>query len=105
MVETYVVTLVNVQVRVHVPLMSTPDGAAHTGPSLLEGEDALDIVAVELLSGDGVDDRGLNAEEGKRGTPRFRRRHTSKGRDDVGSGLRLPVGLWSPLVYVERIER
>lgn len=88
-----VVALVHVQVRVHVALVRAPDCAAHGWPGLLEGQDALDVVAVFLLAGDGVDDRGLDAEEGKGGGTRLGRGDSGEGCDDVGAGFGLPVGL------------
>ena len=65
--NTHVVAGVDVKVCVHVALVGAVDGAGHAGPCLLKGQDALDIVAVNLLAGDGVDDGGLNTEEGQRG--------------------------------------
>lgn len=44
--------------------MGAVNGAGHAGPCLLKGQDTLDIVAMNLLAGDGVDDGGLNTEEG-----------------------------------------
>jgi hypothetical protein len=93
-----VVALVHVQVRVHVALVRAPDCAAHGRPGLLEGEDALDVVAVDLLAGDGVNDRGLDAEEGEGGGTGFRRGDSGEGCDDVGAGFGLPVGLRGLLV-------
>lgn len=45
--------------------MSTVHGTEHAGPRLLEGKHTFDIVAVNLLARDGVDDDGLDAEEGE----------------------------------------
>lgn len=45
-----VVALVDVEVGVHVALVGAPDGAAHGGPGLLEGEDAFDVVAVDFFA-------------------------------------------------------
>lgn len=39
------------------------DGTRHAGPRLLEGEDALDVVAVDLLARNGVDDGRIDSEE------------------------------------------
>jgi len=88
-----VVALVDVEVGVHVALVGAPDGAAHGGPGLLESEDAFDVVAVDFFAGDGVDDGGLDAEEGEGGGAGFGGRDAGEGRDDVGAGFGLPVGL------------
>jgi hypothetical protein len=88
-----VVALVDVEVGVHVALVGAPDGAAHAGPGLLEGQDAFDVVAVDFFAGDGVDDRGLDAEEGEGGGAGFGGSDAGEGRDDVGAGFGLPVGL------------
>lgn len=61
--EAYVVTLVYVQIGVHVPFVGTPDSAGHTGPGFLESQNTLDIVTLNLFTGDRVNDSGLNAEE------------------------------------------
>lgn len=73
--------------------MGAPDGASHAWPGLLEGKDTLDIVAMDLLARDRVDDRRLDAEEGKRGGAGLGGSNTSKRGDDVGAGLGLPVRL------------
>lgn len=91
--NTYVEALVNVEVGVHVALVSAVDAAGHARPGLLEGQNTLDVVSVQLFARDGVDDGGLNAEERKRGTTRLGGGDTSKRGDDVGAGLCLPVGL------------
>ena len=90
---TYVVSLVLVKIRVKVSLVGTVDGSGHAGPGLLESEDALDVVSVDLLAGDGVDDRGLDSEEGERGRAGLGRGDTGERSDDVASRLGLPVGL------------
>jgi hypothetical protein len=48
--STYVVALIHIQVCVHVSLMCSPDCACHTGPWLLECQDALHVVSVDLLA-------------------------------------------------------
>jgi hypothetical protein len=61
---SYVVALVDVKVGIQVSLVAAVDGTSNAGPCLLEGENALNIVAVKLLSRDRVNDGGLNTEEG-----------------------------------------
>ena len=73
--------------------MRTPNGTGHAGPRLLDGKHTLDIVALDLLAGHGINDGGLDTEARKRRTAGFRGRNASKGGDDVGSGFRLPVRL------------
>lgn len=91
--ETYVVALVNVQVRVHIPLVSTPHGSSHARPRLLERQDTLDIIALELFTGDRIDDSRLNAKEGESCGTRLGWCDAAERCNDVGSGLGLPVGL------------
>jgi hypothetical protein len=75
--------------------VGTPHGAGHTGPWLLEGKDTLDIIAKDFLSGDRVNNSGLNTEEGQRSTAGLGGGDTTKGSDNVGTGLSLPVCLQS----------
>ena len=96
---THIIPLINIQVRIHVSLVCAPDGAGHARPRLLDGQHALDIVAVQLLAGHGVDDGGLDAEEGQRAGPWLGRRDACERREDVAPGFRLPVCLGG-LVYV-----
>ena len=96
---THVVSLVHVEISIHVPLVSAPDCAGHAGPRLLEGEHTLDIVAVDLFTGHRVDDGGLNAEEGQRRGPRLCWSNTTQRCDDMRASLGLPICLL-PLVRV-----
>ena len=78
-------------------LSALAKGTTHiTG--LLEGEDALDVVAVDLFARDGVYDRGLDAEEGEGGGTGLCGGDSGEGCDDVGAGFGLPVGLGGVLV-------
>lgn len=95
---TNVVSLVNIQVCVHISLVRTPDCASHARPCLLEGKNTLDIVSVNFFAGDGVDDRRLDAEKGQRCRTGLGGCDTSKRSDDVGASLSLPVCLCSQLV-------
>lgn len=92
----YVVALVNIQVCIHITLVRTPNGAGHAGPGLLEGKDTLNVVPGNLLSGDGINNGGLNAEEGKRGTAGLGGGDTTQRGDHVRTGLGLPVSLVVP---------
>ena len=62
-VRTYIITLVHIQIGVHIALMGSINCTRHAWPSLLEGEHALDIVAMNFFSGHRIDDGGLDAEE------------------------------------------
>ena len=73
--------------------MCSPDCARHAGPRLLEGQNTLNIVAVNLLARDGVNDCRLDAKEGKGGGAGLSRCYTTKRCDDVRAGLSLPVCL------------
>jgi hypothetical protein len=53
---------------------------------------------VDFFAGHGVDDCGLDAEEGEGGGAGFGRCDAGEGRDDVGAGFGLPVGLEGMLV-------
>lgn len=96
--KTYVVALVDVEIRVHVSLMSTVHGSGHARPRLLEGKHTLDVVSVALLARYRIDDGGLNAKEGKRGATRLGGRNAGERGDDVGTSLGLPVCLRHMLV-------
>lgn len=75
--------------------MGTVHGTGHAGPWLLEGEHAVDIVAMNLFAGDRVDDGGLDAKERQRGGSRLGWGDAGQGGNDVGARLRLPVRLRS----------
>lgn len=90
---THVVSLVHIQVCVHITLVCAPDGTSHTWPWLLERKNTLDIISMDLLAGDRVDDRRFNAKEWQRSRSRLGRGNTGKRSDNVGSGLGLPVCL------------
>ena len=63
--------------------MGTPHGAGHAGPRLLEGQNTLDIIADNLLSGDGVDNGRLDTEEGQGGTAGLGGGDTAERGDDM----------------------
>ena len=65
---------------------------------MLESEHAFDIVAVNFFARDGVDDRGLDAEEREGGGAGLGGCDAGEGCDDVGAGFGLPVGLEMMLV-------
>ena len=92
-VVTYVVALVLVQVGVKVALVGAVDGSRHAGPRLLESQDTLHVVTVDLLAGDGVNDRGLDAEEWEGRRTGLGRGDTGERSNDVRASLGLPVGL------------
>lgn len=73
--------------------MGAPDGASHGRPGLLEGKNAFDVIAADLLPRDRVNDGGLNSKEWQRGTTWLGRGNTAQGGDDVGARLRLPICL------------
>jgi hypothetical protein len=91
--STYVVALVYIQVCIHVSLVCSPDCAGHAGPWLLEGQNTLNVIAMNFLARHWVDDRGLDTEERKRSRSRLCGCYTAQGCDDVGTGLGLPVCL------------
>jgi hypothetical protein len=92
-IRSYVIALVNVEISIHVSLVRAVHSAQHAGPGLLKGKHAFNVVAVNLLARDGVDNDGLNAEEGERGATGLGRADSSQGGDDIGAGLSLPVCL------------
>lgn len=73
--------------------MRAPHSPGHAWPRLPEGEDTLDIVAMDLLARDGVDDGRVDSEERKGGGAGLRWCDTSKGSNDVGTSLGLPICL------------
>ena len=48
---------------------------------------------MDFFAGDGVDDGGLDAEEGEGGGAGLGGGDAGEGGDDVGAGFGLPVGL------------
>ena len=90
---SYVVSLVHIQVCIHIPLVCAPDRAGHAGPWLLECQNALNVVSMNLFARNRVDNRRLDTEERKRGTTWLGGGYTSKRSDDVGTSLSLPVCL------------
>jgi len=60
-----------------------PDSTGHTRPRLLDGKNTLNVVAVELLTRDGVDDGEFDTEEGKGSTTGLGWCNTSKRSDYV----------------------
>lgn len=91
--QSYVVTLVDIQICLHVALVGTPDGTGHARPGLPKGKHTLDLVAGNLLARDRVDDSRVNTEEWQGSTTRLGGGDTTQRGDDVGASLGLPVGL------------
>lgn len=89
----YVISLIHIQVGIHITLVSTPNGAGHAGPGLLKGKDTLNVVASNFLARDGINNRGLNAEEGKGSAAGLSGGDTTKRGDHMRTSLGLPVGL------------
>lgn len=91
--ESYVVALVDIEISIHISLVRAPHSAGHAWERLLDGENAFNIIALEFFARDGVDNGGLDTEEGQGSTTRFRRGDSCERGDDVGASFRLPVGL------------
>jgi hypothetical protein len=91
--QTHIVAFVNIQICVHVPLVCSPNGAGHAGPWLLESQHTLYIITVYFFAGNGIDDCGLDAEEGEGRRSRLSWRNTTKWGNNVRPGLRLPISL------------
>ena len=91
--KAYVVTLIYVQVRVHVPSVRAVYSPRHAWPRLLESKYTLDIVTVDLLARNRVDNGRLNTEEGERCRARLRWGHARQWGNNVGASLGLPVSL------------
>jgi len=79
------------------------DGSGNRRPGLADGEDTLNIVALNLLTGDGVNDNKVNAKEGKGGGTRLHGDDTGKRSNDVRAGLGLPVGIRDVTVVVTNV--
>lgn len=88
-----IITLINVQISIHIALVSAPDGTGHARPWLLESQHTLDVIAEDLLARHWVNDGRLNAEERQGRTARLRGRDTAQGSDHVRAGFGLPVSL------------
>lgn len=92
---THIVSLVHVEIGIHVPLVCAPDCAGHAGPRLLESKHTLDIVTVNFFTGHGVDNGRLNAEERQRRRSRLCGSDTTQRCNDMRASLCLPVCLFS----------
>jgi hypothetical protein len=68
LVESYVVTLVDIEVGVQVTLMGPPDSTGDARPGLLYGQNTLHIISSDLLARHRVDDSRFDTEEGQGGT-------------------------------------
>ena len=90
---THIVSLVDIQVSVHISLVCAPDCAGHARPWLLESQNTFNIISMNLLSRDRVDNRWLDTEEWKRSTAWLGGSYTGEGGNDIGAGLGLPVRL------------
>jgi hypothetical protein len=90
---TNVVSLVDIQVCIHISLVCTPDRSSHTRPWLLESQNTLDVVSVNLLARHWIDDRRLDTKEWKGCGSWLSWSDTSEWSDDVGTSLGLPVSL------------
>jgi len=91
--NTYVVTLVHIQVCLHVSLVGSPDSPGHARPRLLESQDTLDVITMDLFSRDRVNNCRLDAKEGERGGTRLGRSNARQWCNDIGTRLSLPVSL------------
>lgn len=92
---THIVSLVYVQVCIHVPLVSSPDRSGHAWPRLFEGKYTLDIVSVNFLTRYRINDSRLDAEEREGRRSGFRRCNTAQWGNDVGTRFGLPVCLYA----------
>ncbi len=65
--RTHVNSLVDIQICVHIPLVCSPDCTRHARPWLFKGQDALDIIAMNLVTRYWIDDGRFDAKEGEGG--------------------------------------
>lgn len=94
-ITSEVVSLVDVEVGVKETLVGSPDGTGHRWPWVLDGKDTLDIVSLNLDTGDWVDDGWGDTKEWEGSGSWLGWGDTSEWGNDVGTGLRLPVSLYS----------
>lgn len=62
-------------------------------PRSLQDKNTLNVVTLQFLSGDGIQDRRLNSEEGYSGGSRLGLNRTREGRYHDGARLRLPESI------------
>lgn len=93
MTSTYVESLVDVEISVHVPLMSLPNRASHAWPWLLDCQNAFNVISLNFLASDWIYNCWFDAKERERGAAGFRRSNSTKRGDDMGAGFRLPIRL------------
>ena len=91
--STHVVSLVDIEVSIHISLVCSPDCSSHARPWLLECQDSFDIVSVNFFARNRVNNRRLDAKEWKRCTTGLGGSYTSKRSNDIRSSLGLPVCL------------
>lgn len=92
---TYINSLVNIQIRVHVSLMGAPNCACHRWPWLLESQNTFNVIPMNLFARNRIDNRRLDTEKGKWGRTWFRWGDSTKRCNDMRAGFCLPVCLWS----------
>ena len=98
--EAYVVSLVYIQICVHVSLVCTPHCASHAWPWFPECENTFHIITWDFFAGNGIDDDGVDAEERKGRAAGLCWRNTSERCDDMRASLSLPVSLFMLLAIL-----
>jgi hypothetical protein len=78
-ISSEVVTLIDVEVSLLIPVVGSPDSTSHARPGLLEGQNTLDIVTVNLFARNRVDEGRLDTEERQRATARLGGSDSSQG--------------------------
>jgi len=89
----YVVSRIGLQIDVHETVVRSPDCSSHRWPGLLDAQHAFNVISVQFFSRCRIDDSGFNTEERERCTAWFGRGTEGERRNNVATGLSLPVGL------------
>jgi hypothetical protein len=92
-IPSEVISVIDIEIGVEEALVGSPNGTGHRWPWLLDGKNTLDVVALDLLSGDRINDSWRDTEEWKGSGSWLGWGNTSEWGDDVGTGLGLPVSL------------
>lgn len=74
---THVISLVLVEIGVHVSFVIAPDSAGHAWPGLFYSQDTLYVIPSDFSARNRIDNRRLNTEEWQGGTSRFGGSHAS----------------------------
>lgn len=88
-----IVAWVGLQVGLEVTVVVSVDCASNGRPGLLDGQDTRDVVALEFLTGDGVEDGDVDSKEGDGCRSGLCGDGSRKRGDNMAASFGLPVGV------------